>query len=60
MVGDDITAKFMALQNAIVSDFKVLKHQSEVLGEVLEEGALNELRGNAGFNQKIRWYFGQE
>ena len=52
VLGDDITVKFMALKNAMISDFKAPKHQPEVLGEVLEEGIINELKGNARLNQK--------
>ena len=52
VLGDDITVKFVALQSAKISDFRAPKHQPDVLGEVLEERVLNELRGNAGLNQK--------
>ena len=52
VLGDDITVKFVALQSAKISDFRAPKLQPDVLGEVLEERVLNELRGNAGLNQK--------
>lgn len=52
VLGDDITVKFFALESAKISDSKNPKHQGDVLGDVLEEKILEELRRNAKFNQK--------
>ena len=48
MLGDDITVKFFALEDAIISESKNPKHQ----GDVLEDRILDELRRNPSLNQK--------
>lgn len=52
VLGDDITVKFYALKSAKISDSKIPKHQADVLGDVLEDRILDELRTDAGLNQK--------
>ena len=52
MLGDDITVKFFALESAKISESKNPKHQGDVLGDVLEDGILDELRRDSSLNQK--------
>lgn len=52
VLGDDITVKFFALEDAKISESKNPKHQGDVLGDVLEERILDELRRNPSLNQK--------
>ena len=52
MLGDDITVKFFALEDAKISESKNPKHQGDVLGDVLEDRILDELRRNPSLNQK--------
>ena len=52
VLGDDITVKFFALESAKISESKNPKHQGDVLGDVLEEKILRELRRDAKLNQK--------
>lgn len=48
VLGDDITVKFFALESAKISDFQNSKHQADVL----EDRILDELKKDAGLNQK--------
>ena len=52
VLGDDITVKFFALESAKISESKNPKHQGDVLGDVLEDRILDELRRNPSLNQK--------
>lgn len=52
VLGDDITVKFFALESAKISESKNPKHQGDVLGDVLEDGILDELRRDSSLNQK--------
>ena len=52
LLGDDITVKFFALESAKISESKNPKHQGDVLGDVLEDGILDELRRDSSLNQK--------
>ena len=52
VLGDDITVKFFALEDAKISESKNPKHQGDVLGDVLEDRILDELRRNPSLNQK--------
>ena len=52
VLGDDITVKFFALEGAKISESKNPKHQGDVLGDVLEDRILDELRRNPSLNQK--------
>lgn len=52
MLGNDITVKFFALERAKISDSKNLKHQPDVLDDVLENRIVGELKRDAGLNQK--------
>lgn len=52
VLGDDITVKFFALESAQISDFQNSKHQADVLADVLEDRILDELKKDAGLNQK--------
>lgn len=52
VLGDDITVKFFALESAKISDFQNSKHQADVLADVLEDRILDELKKDAGLNQK--------
>ena len=50
--GDDLTVKFTALESAKVSDFKISKHQNDVLDDVLEDRIIKELQKDVKLNQK--------
>ena len=52
LLGDDITVKFFALESAKISESKNPKHQGDVLGDVLEDRILDELRRDSSLNQK--------
>ena len=52
LLGDDITVKFFALEDAKISESKNPKHQGDVLGDVLEDRILDELRRDSSLNQK--------
>ncbi len=52
VLGDDITVKFLALEHAKISESKNPKHQGDVLGDVLEDRILDELRRDSSLNQK--------
>ncbi len=52
VLGDDITVKFFALESAKISESKNPKHQGDVLGDVLEDRILDELRRDSSLNQK--------
>jgi len=52
VLGDDITVKFFALESAKISDFQNSKHHADVLADVLEDRILDELKKDAGLNQK--------
>ena len=52
VLGDDITVKFFALESAKISDFPNSKPQADVLADVLEDRILDELKKDAGLNQK--------
>lgn len=52
VMGDDLTVKFTALESAKISNFKILKHQDEVLDDVLDERIVGELQRDAGLRQK--------
>lgn len=52
VLGDDITVKFFALESAKISDFQNSKHHADVLTDVLEDRILDELKKDAGLNQK--------
>ena len=55
VLGDDITVKFFALEDAKISESKNPKHpkhQGDVLGDVLEDRILDELRRDSSLNQK--------
>lgn len=52
VMGDDLTVKFTALESAKISNFKIPKHQDEVLDDVLDERIVGELQRDAGLRQK--------
>lgn len=52
VLGNDITVKFFALERAKISDSKNLKHQPDVLDDVLENRIVGELKRDAGLSQK--------
>ena len=58
-MGDDLTVKFTALENAKVSDFKIPKYQTDTLGDTLDKKIYALLREKNNITQnEMAAYFG--
>lgn len=59
VLGDDLTVKFTALENAKVSDFKIPKYQTDTLGDTLDKKIYALLREKPNITQnEMAAYFG--